>query len=282
MTVCMGALCRDRTAGDTVVLASDRMVTWAGMTQFEHPVPKIDGICPTAQALIAGDALAGRVVVHRAIAALGGALAPVDNAASAVASCYAEERLERAEAQILGPRGLSVARFYQVHQQLVPQITAALDTALATFDLGVEMIVAGVDASGGHLHTISNPGGTQQCHDVIGYVAIGSGAIHAVQSMIGFGHSDARPVAETVFRVFASKRRAEIAPGVGRETDLFVIGADGPKILTPATLGQLDDLCAKATADAGTSVEKSAASLRLEFEGIQSDTGGAHTPEGQL
>jgi hypothetical protein len=41
VTICMGALCNDRVAGDTVVLASDRMVTWRNLTEFEHPVPKI-------------------------------------------------------------------------------------------------------------------------------------------------------------------------------------------------------------------------------------------------
>ena len=42
----------------------------------------------------------------------------------------------------------------------------------------VELIVAGVDSSGGHLFTVSNPGGSAACHDVIGTVAIGSGEAH--------------------------------------------------------------------------------------------------------
>jgi hypothetical protein len=64
-------------------------------------------------------------------------------------------------------------------------------------------------------------------HDVIGYAAIGSGAIHALQSMIGFQHNAGAEFSETAFRVFASKRRAEAAPGVGRDTDMAVIFSQG-------------------------------------------------------
>jgi hypothetical protein len=278
MTICMGALCQDRRPGDTIVLASDRMVTWAGMTEFEHPVPKISTLCPTAHALIAGDALAGRAITDRAVAKLAGAMAPIAAAAAAVAVSYSQERLDLAEAQILGPRGLSLPMYYQSQQSILPQVTGALDNALATFNLGVEIIVAGVDSGGGHLHTVGNPGGSQQCHDPIGYVAIGSGAIHATQSMIGFCHSQVQPVGETVFRVLASKRRAELAPGVGRDTDLIVISADGPRLLTPATLEKVDDLCAKAAAEADATLQKKAAGLRLEYQGIPNDTGSDREP----
>ena len=40
MTICMGALCQQEARGDTVVLASDRMVTCMGLTEFEHQVPR--------------------------------------------------------------------------------------------------------------------------------------------------------------------------------------------------------------------------------------------------
>lgn len=273
MTICMGALCQDQRPGDTIVLASDRMVTWAGMTEFEHPVPKISALCPTAHALVAGDALAGNAITGRAIAKLAGALAPVAVAATTVATSYADERLARAEAHVLGPRGLSLSRYYQSQQSMLPQVIGALDNALASFSLGVEIIVAGVDASGGHLHTVGNPGGSQQCHDPIGYVAVGSGSVHAIQSMIGFCHSQAQPVGETVFRVLSSKRRAELAPGVGRDTDLIVISSDGPRLLTPATLAKVDDLCAKAAVEADATLQKKARGLRLEYEGIPRDTG---------
>jgi hypothetical protein len=107
----------------------------------------------------------------------------------------------------------------------------------------VELIVAGVDSSG-HLFTVRNPGGSAECHDVIGTVVIGSGEIHAVQSMIGFGHAATQLVKDTIFHVFASMRRAELAPGVGRDTGLMVLSPSGavrPPDKALAKLGELYD-----------------------------------------
>ena len=90
--------------------------------------------------------------------------------------------------------------------------------------------------------------------------------------MIGFCHSATEPLTETVFRVLASKQRAELAPGVGRETDLIVIGRDGPRILAAQTMETLDTLIAKAAEETRTSLRKKTAGLSLEFESLGSDT----------
>jgi hypothetical protein len=105
--------------------------------------------------------------------------------------------------------------YYGGHSSFNPQITVMLDQQMQQFNLGVEFLLAGVDDSGGHIYSVQNPGQPEYLHDVIGYAAIGSGAIHAVQSMIGFGHSVNTDYQETVFRVYASKRRSEVATPTG-------------------------------------------------------------------
>ena len=57
--------------------------------------------------------------------------------------------------------------------------------------------------------------------------------------MIGFTHTANADYHETVFRVYASKRRAEAAPGVGLDTDMAVISAAGIHGLTDEELEQL-------------------------------------------
>ena len=242
MTICMGALCTDRLAGDTVVLASDRMVTWRNLTEFEHPVPKIYTISPATWALGAGDALAGAKIIAEAAAKVANVPRPVQEIADVVAQQYHSVRMNAAEGQILLPRGLTLATYYDRHQQLLPQITENLDQLLASFDPEVELIVAGVDSSGGHLFTVGNPGGSAECHDVIATVAIGTGEIHAVQSMIGFGHAATQPVKDTIFHVFASKRRAELAPGVGRDTGLMVLSPSEAVRLPDKAFAKLGEL----------------------------------------
>ena len=88
MTICMGALCTDRVAGDTVVLASDRMVTWRNLAEFEHPVPKICNISPATWALGAGDALAAAKIIAEAAAMVASVPRPVHEIADVVAQQY--------------------------------------------------------------------------------------------------------------------------------------------------------------------------------------------------
>jgi hypothetical protein len=57
--------------------------------------------------------------------------------------------------------------------------------------------------------------------------------------MIEFRHSVSVEYHETVFRVYASKRRAEVAPGVGQDIDMAVISKAGTHWLTNAELKQL-------------------------------------------
>jgi hypothetical protein len=57
--------------------------------------------------------------------------------------------------------------------------------------------------------------------------------------MIGFGHSINTDYQETVFRVYASKRRSEVAPGVGLDTDMAVISPGGIHWLTGEEQAQL-------------------------------------------
>jgi len=143
---------------------------------------------------------------------------------------------------ILTPRGLDLQSFYGAHASLQGQIVAMLDNQMAQYNLGVEVLLAGIDQTGAHAYTIHNPGGAERLHDIIGYAAIGSGAIHAIQSMVGFGHAPNADYHATVFRAYASKRRAEIAPGVGSDTDMAVISPSGVHWLTTSELAQLAEI----------------------------------------
>ena len=244
MTICMAAICADEagSAGKAVVVASDRMVTMANLIEFEHTVPKSTAIGSRAVALISGDALTGTHLVKEVAAELATTPMTVGQVAQALSTRYSETRNRHAEADILMPRGLDWTSFYGQHQHLVAQITLMLDQALSQYNLGVELLVAGVDDAGGHISTLHNPGSRPLDHDVIGYSAVGSGQLHAVQSMIGFRHAGDASLAETIFRVYASKRRSEVAPGVGNETDMFIIHAGGTVALAEETMAELSTL----------------------------------------
>ena len=52
----------------------------------------------------------------------------------------------------------------------------------------------------------------------------------------------ARGLKETIFTVYASKRRAEVAPDVGRDTDMTIVQADGIKQLDRTMLDNLEKI----------------------------------------
>lgn len=238
VTLCMAAICRDGDRPQAVV-AADRMVTLGGFIEFEHTVPKMAYPAPFAIAMIAGDTLLGTRLARRVAAEFDGAAPQVADIAAQLAGRYVEMRRSELEHQILNLRGLDLSMYYGAHQGLNPQVTMMLDQQMAQFNLGIELLVAGVDVDGAHIFSVNNPGQPDHQHDVIGYAAIGSGGIHALQAMIGYRHSPATPLRETVFQVYASKRRAEVAPGVGLDTDMAIVTGTDVKFLDPPTLEKL-------------------------------------------
>lgn len=235
MTVCIAALCK---ANDMpcAVVATDRMVTQPGFMEFEHTGSKMVELTERAAVMVAGSTLDGmRLVTEARAADLPDDIAEIS---ADLGRRYATARNGRAE-QILGMHGLTFESFHSMHGTLNPQVVMMLEGALEQYDLGVELLLAGVDGSGAHIHTNGNPGGGNMRHDPLGWAAIGIGAPHVTTSMAALGHSAREDYRQTLFKVYASKRAAEVAPGVGNETEMALIGAEGVKRLDAAVLTKL-------------------------------------------
>jgi hypothetical protein len=265
MTVCMAALCCE---GDRsyAVVAADRMVTLGGFMEFEHGVPKMAHPSPQAVVMVAGDTLVGTRLARDVSTALNGSTPRTHEIAQHLAAQYGDVRRQQMETQILSPRALSLQAFYGAHASFNPQITMMIDQAMNQFNLGVELLLAGVDQDGGHVFSVHNPGGAELQHDVIGYAAIGSGAIHAVQSMVGFRHTSSAGLAETIFRTYASKRRAEVAPGVGTDTDMAIISSTGVTWVNQEQQSRLADLYETFQKQAMSGLEEKMADLGIASE----------------
>lgn len=226
MTICIAALYGD---GSGVVLASDRMVTahFPIGYEFEHSEnTKIvelgcDGM---VRALIAGDVLRGNEILDAARAKLaskeGGFTA--SEAAEAIRVSYQEIRLANIICRELEPRGLDLNSYYGRHQKLSPQVVQLIDQALYTVDIRVEILIAGQNGDVYTVHTVLNPG-TIQNNSSIGHAAIGSGAPHALYSLIENFYTRSMNREKVVELVEQAKKRSQVAPGVGSETTLVVV-----------------------------------------------------------
>lgn len=245
MTVCIASLCSNENGNpQNVVVASDRMVTLGNFMEFEHEVSKITKLTSKSVVLVAGDTLRGSKIVDTVKSKLHELQdLKIPEIATLVAKWYSESRNESIENDIFKLRGFTRQDFYDSYQtKLLPQLAYQLDAQVMEYNYGVQLIVAGVDDDGAHAYFIDNPG--TNCTDIhqIGYTAIGSGAIHATQALIGFGHSASKELKLTVFTTFAAKRRGEVAPGVGKDTDLFIVTADGIQELTQEEIKMLNEI----------------------------------------
>ena len=229
MTVCIAALYGN---GEGAVLVSDRMVT-AHIPigyEYEHKetdkIIAVDDAC-SIYALIAGDVLRGNEVVRQAKSDLeqqqGQPSASI--VAEFVRGAYQRVRLTAIVHRELEPRGLTMDAFYGRHQQLSHQVVQMVDSAMTQTELGVEILVSGGDDSAHAIYTISNPG-VMVDNTAIGYGATGSGAPHALASLIEDGFSPSLPKEKVLKMVEQAKTRSEVAPGVGRETNTIVLSKE--------------------------------------------------------
>jgi hypothetical protein len=216
MTVCIAALADD---GRSAVLAADQMTThgflsWA--VEDEH-VPKIHQITDTAAILTSGDATLSHEIVKKVRAEW-----PQDPELAfieAVRLAYATFRATKIEHLLLNARNLTFQTYYQQHATLQPETVRELDSRIAAFDLGVQLIAIRFESEVCSVAAIWNPGVTHAL-DSVGYACIGEGGPHATYAMLDLDYSRALPLARVAAIVKEAKRRSEKAPSVGQKTTL--------------------------------------------------------------
>lgn len=79
-----------------------------------------------------------------------------------------------------------------------------------------------MDDSGAHIFAIQHPGQLLPLATT-GFGTIGSGGLHAGVRMSLGQHTRSATLVDTVYNVYEAKRASEVAPGVGKLTDMAVI-----------------------------------------------------------
>ena len=225
MTICIAALYEN---GKGCVLASDQMTTARFPIGYEfenEEVKKIIKVRETTVAylLTAGDVLFANEVleaVRKDVDAKGITATPV--IAELFRQHYQNVRKQHIVRHELEPRGLTLDSYYHAHQRLVQAVVMMIDNALKTGNPRAELVVAGFGESRCSVFSIMNPGDLF-CHDAIGFAAVGSGGPHAVYSLIEDGYKKSMDAKTVYDLVEKAKRRSEVAPGVGRGTEIVSV-----------------------------------------------------------
>ncbi|MEQ8326476.1 hypothetical protein [Parvibaculum sp.] len=246
MTVCIAARSQN-----VIFLAADRMLT-AGDIQFEPPASKVHFLTTSIAIMFSGDSSFHSEVlknvhndVKRRVKEDPEKWLFVKDIAEMYVRYRNAEKFRRAEAAILEPLGLDRDSFFVRQHELGEGLAATIARDLIQFDVpDVSVIVAGVDDRSGspmpHIYTIY--GSDVRCDDSIAFAAIGSGARHAESQFMLARHAWNSEIPETLLLLYAAKKSAEIAPGVGSETDLFGIGPGLGQVMIPLGEGLINKL----------------------------------------
>ena len=241
MTICIATLCEN---DKKLVAVSDRMTTAEFLSlEFEHSRGKMDALSHCTLALTAGDALAHTDLLRDVMDELAALTIPdVRHVAQKVEKEFISARQSLAEKTILQAAGMSYQEFISQQQHLNPEMVLGLAQAYSQVKLGLEIVVAGVDAYGAHIYGIEDPG-VVTCYDALGFAAIGSGLPHAMSFLTEVGYRASLSLNEALWITYEAKRRSERAPGVGNKfTDVVIIDDNGITYLDETNLKQLENI----------------------------------------
>lgn len=262
MTICVAAI----GVNGLIIAAADRMKT-GGDIEFEprkneNPEmawgsgSKILPITTSITALTAGDSsLQAEILQHvyldtsARIKSQPSEWWLVEDVAHLYVAHYDKIKRGRAASAILAPLGLDLETFLERQSTMSADLVASIARELQVYEMpGVLTIFVGVDPTASHIFVTSNCNSENicrlTCSDTTGFAAIGSGARHALSQFMLAGYHRQAPTSETVFQTYLAKKRAEIAPGVGKETDMFTIGPElgFSSFIRPEIMSEIDGI----------------------------------------
>ena len=246
MTVCIAALFRwpygKNDIGTAVVTASDRMIT-AGDVEYEPAQLKIGFLSRRVLILIAGDYTVHSHAIKEVQYQVRSnqAVKPYD-VACMYGTAIQSSRRRQAEDLILAPLGLNTDSFLAQQRDMSEGLISSLTTQMQDFQgPDVEALVVGMENDVAHIYIVDRHG-TVGCYDDVGFAAIGIGAWHARSRLMQNGYVNTVGFAPALAAIYAAKKSSEVAPGVGKATDMHLMFRGGSEPLWPATAQKLSDL----------------------------------------
>lgn len=101
--------------------------------------------------------------------------------------------------------------------------------------------MVGSDGMSAYVYSVDSRGTVSNMGDV-GFAAIGIGAWHAKSRLMQSGYTNALSYVPALSAVFAAKKSAEIAPGVGTATDIHLVFRNSIERLDEAVAAKAAEL----------------------------------------
>jgi hypothetical protein len=224
MTVCIGVLPRFT---DKIILVSDLLLS-SDEASVDDGLLKFATIAPLTEwyVMFAGDPSQFLILMNRVRDVLGdvsNSRLAVSTVMRAIELAYAIEMLRIIEADVLRPYGLTQKEFSRKGKAWLGEVRFNhIADRIEAVDLGVELLVAGLDAvAQPQLFNVSPRGVVRPA--ALPFHAIGAGAAVALGALYSLAYFPTLDLEETIYRACAAKFAAENVPSVGESTYATVI-----------------------------------------------------------
>lgn len=224
MTICIAAIGKGKELGDfdeAIVFATDHMITLEKIGQFEHTTEKYRRINKNTIAMLSGEALLFDEILD--------GISERDDLRilkEKIHKNMIKIREERIDKLILNKFKVDFNYIKEIlkepkHNDTIINIL----NNIGQFTLKTSVILAGFNEEQAQVYEINEIAVTN-VRD-LNFDAIGTGAIHAINTLLFQRHSKQDPLKKTLYDVYKAKRNSEVATGVGKETDLFILTSKG-------------------------------------------------------
>lgn len=224
MTSCIAAIGRCTDIGkncEAIVFATDHMITMANIGQFEQSIDKYRKIGSTIVAMLSGDALLFDEVL-KGIADTD----DFDNVGEKIHQNMKRIWDLRIEKTIFAKLKINFDFLKDILKMPTYNDTIReIMNEIKVFNLQTSVLLVGFKNEEAQLAEI-NEFQTINTRDV-NFNGIGSGAVQAINALLFQRHSKSDDLKTTLYNVYKAKRNSEVAVGVGKETDLFVLLPSG-------------------------------------------------------
>jgi hypothetical protein len=216
MTICIAAI-GQHVNKEVVVFATDHMVTIGELGQFEHSILKWREIVPKTIAMLAGNPIFFDDLTYLSDNSL-----TFDKITHEIHENFKKKRKDIIKSEIYEIYGVDEEFIRTVlSEEIKNQHIAKMLDQISQYNLQTQILLVGFENQEAQIAVVDESNIAN--YRVINFNAIGSGMIQAVNTMMFQKHGKDDDVLTTVYDVYKAKRNAEVAQGVGKETELLVL-----------------------------------------------------------
>jgi hypothetical protein len=221
MTICIAAIGVDDKSKEIIVFATDHMVSIGNLGQFEKTISKFKEINSNTVAMLSGNPLIFDDLLKDCCKGK-----DFDIIKEKIHQNICSVKESYIQKQILDMYKIDFDYIKEVLKgQVQNKYMHNVLQSVSEASLQTNILVIGFKQNLAQISEVREIG-IQDYRD-IDFGCIGSGAVQAMNTLLFQRHSKSDSLAVTLYNVYKAKRNAEVAVGVGEETDIAILTEKG-------------------------------------------------------